>query len=403
MRKEGLELAKAIKSYDQIIGHRNKVEWIKAIVEKDKVPDVMIFYGNPGLGKSSLAKLLAIDVATKHENPDLHIRYIEQVIEKGESTDSVKIFNMSQIQEKEEEIQKVKAELTIGFSSTKRKILILDEAHNMSNKAQDAILTDLENLQDGVYVFICTTEIGALRDALVSRSKATIQLMDLSDVECKRLIRQEIAERGLSFDMSVDMVVTFIASWADNQPRKVLNLLENFEAGSLVRSRDLEVFINTQGVASVIELVKYLYSSMSLGLEYIDSLTVDRTFVDMLVEVTRVAVGGKSTAMTREEVIYIRQFVADKDDSHLIRFCAEVAGLDQLLKRRVVAAFLRSHVTYQVGTPTVFRKPEVFKAEDLQTMADNVLDSKLSGFQAGGPKAATLEELFASAEEVESS
>lgn len=394
-------MAKAIKSYDQVIGHRSKVEWLKAAAAKDSVPDVMIFYGNPGLGKSSLAKLLAVDVTTRHESPELHARYIEQVIEKGESTDSVKVFNMSQIQEKEEEIQKVKAELTIGFSSTRRKVLILDEAHNMSNKAQDAILTDLENLQDGVYVFICTTEIGALRDALVSRSKATIQLMDLSDVECKRLIRQEISERKLSFDMSADMVVTFIASWADNQPRKVLNLLENFEVGSLVRSRELEVFINMQGAASVIELIKYLYGSMSLGLGYIDSLTVDRTFVDMLIEVTRVALGGNSSAMKREEVIYIRQFMTDKDDSYLIRFCAEVAGLNQLLKRRVVSAFLRSHAAYQAGTPTVYRKPEVFKAEDLQIMADNVLDPVLSGFQSGGPKAATLEELFASAEEVE--
>lgn len=400
MKKEDLGLARVIRSYDQIIGHRSKVEWIKSAVQKDNVPDVMIFHGNPGLGKSSLAKLLAIDVTTRQENTELRERYVEQVIVKGESTDSIKLFNMSQIQEKEEEIQKVKAELTIGFSSTRRKVLILDEAHNMSNKAQDAILTDLENLQVGVYVFICTTEIGALRDALLSRSKATIQLMDLSDVECKRLIRQEIEGRGLAFDMSKEMAITFIASWADNQPRKALNLLDNFEDGCMVRSRELEVFINMQGAASVIELVKYLYGSMPLGLAYIESLTVDRAFVNMLIEVTRVAMGGKSSAMTQAEVIYIGKFMADKDDSHLVKFCAEVAGLSSLLKRRVVAAFLRSHVAYQVGKPALFRNPEVFKAEDLQTMAEHVEEPVVSGFQIGSPKVATLEEMFAGAEEV---
>lgn len=97
-------MARVIRSYDQIIGHRSKVEWIKSAVQKDNVPDVMIFHGNPGLGKSSLAKLLAIDVTTRQENTELRERYVEQVIVKGESTDSIKLFNMSQIQEKEEEI-----------------------------------------------------------------------------------------------------------------------------------------------------------------------------------------------------------------------------------------------------------------------------------------------------------
>ena len=68
MKKEDLGLARVIRSYDQIIGHRSKVEWIKSAVQKDNVPDVMIFHGNPGLGKSSLAKLLAIDVTTRQEN-----------------------------------------------------------------------------------------------------------------------------------------------------------------------------------------------------------------------------------------------------------------------------------------------------------------------------------------------
>lgn len=390
-----------IKSYEQLIGHKNKVDWLRNAITKDTVPDVMIFHGNPGLGKSSLAKLVAIDVAVKFGAEELREKYIQQIIVEGVSTDSVKLFNMSQIQEKEEEIQKVKAELTIGFSSTRRKVLILDEAHNMSSKAQDAILTDLENLQQGVYVFICTTEIGALRDALVSRSKATIQLRDLTEVECKRLIRREIADRGLTFDVSEEMAITFIASWAGNQPRKVLNLLENFPEGSCIRSRELEVFINTNGAASVIELMKYLYGSMPLGLGYIEALVIDKTFVDMLVEVTRVAVGGNSAAMSRSELVYIRAFMEEKDVSHLIRFCAEVAGLEYLVKRRVIAAFLRCHVDYRKGEAPISRRQEEIKVRDLQTVAENIVTPELYAFDVEGPKVPTLEEMFASAEEME--
>lgn len=394
-------MARVIRDYSEVIGHRNIVMWLKNAVAKDKVPDVMIFHGNPGLGKSSLAKLLAVDVVTRDASAEAREKCITRVIEKSESTDEVKLFNMSQIQEKEEEIQKVKAELTVGFSSTGRKVLILDEAHNMSRKAQDAILTDLECLQNGVYVFICTTEIGSLREALVSRSKATLQLRDLTEAECKILIKREIANRCLTFDMSPEMVTAFIASWSGNQPRKILNLIENFEQGSLVRARELEVFINMNGAASIIELVKYLYGSMAMGLGYIETLTIDRTFVDMLIEVTRVVVGGNSDAMTRTEIMYMQEFMSGKDERHLIRFCAEVAGLEQLIRRRVIAAFIRCHVTYRVGEAPQQKSQEVIKALDLQVMSEHVEHTELSGFQLSGPKVKTLEELFESAEEVE--
>ncbi len=393
-------MAKPITDYSQIIGHQRVVSYIKGIIEKDRIPDVMIFYGNPGLGKSSLAKLLAVDTVTMYDKSRRE-SYIESVVQKGESTDSIKLFNMSQIQEKEEEIQKVKAELSVGFTSTKRKVLILDEAHNMSNKAQDAILTDLEFLPDGVFVFICTTEIGALRDALISRSKASIQLRDLNEFECKALIRREISDRRLSFDMSTDMVCLFISSWANNQPRKVLNLLDNFENGSTVKSRDLEVFVNVQGPSAVIELVKYLYGSISLGINYIDSLTIDATFVTLLVEITRVVLGGTSDALSKSDIIFLRNFMEDKDEMVLLKFCTEVASLDRLLKRRVIAAFMRSHIKSVPGNVVVPREQSIIKADDYKLFSENLEKPQVSNLDLAMPQVVSLEEMMSMSSEVE--
>ena len=97
-------MAKKIKSFTDIIGHRNLVCYLEKCIERDNVPNIIIMHGNPGLGKSSIAKLLAIAVTTKFESKDLKDSYIEAVIYKNQSTDSIKLFNMSEIQEKEEEI-----------------------------------------------------------------------------------------------------------------------------------------------------------------------------------------------------------------------------------------------------------------------------------------------------------
>ena len=395
-------MAKKIMSFDEVVGHKNLIRFLKEHIEEDNIADVVIFHGTPGVGKSSLAKLLAIEVAYRWEKDETAKQKCkESVILQNVSTDAVKLFNMSEISEKEEEIQKVKADLSTGFSKTGRKVLIMDEAHNMSKKAQDAILTEIEHLQKGVYVFICTTEISALREALQSRGKATFRLNGLTDAEARTLLNRVIAQRSLRFDISQEVVVTLVMNWANNQPRKMCNLLDNFEDGSLVSSRDLEVFMNTSSAASVIELMKYIYDSLPLGLAYVDSLKLDESFATMLIEVCKVALGGMSNAMSATDIRYIKEFMADKDVNNLLCFTVEVAGLSDLRKRRVVAAFIKSNITFKQDYVPVKPNEELVHGFDLQEVAKGTDNSELPlGSSDVSLRVPTLDELFKSSDTV---
>lgn len=396
-------MAKRLKSWDDLYGHKNQIRYIRKQIEEDRVPDVIIFHGNSGIGKSSIAKLLAVDVTSRFESEELRQSYIKSVIEENKSTDSIKLFNMSEIQEKEEEIQRVKAEFTLAFSKTKRKVLILDEAHNMSRAAQDSVLTELEHLPEGVYVFICTTEIGSLRAALKSRSKAEFALSDLSDVEAKQFTRKCIADMHLTFDMTQEMVVTIITEWAQNQPRKIANLLENFPDGSLVKTKDLEVFINISTVSSVIELLKYLYGSMTLGIDYLNSMKFDDSFVFTLLEVCKVALGYQSSSVSVKDTMYIREFMQGRDETNLIQFTAEVAGLSELRKRRVISAFMKNNTSYRKGLRPV--DVDTSKSNDMRELINNVETVTAvignSNPYRGVTMAPTLEEMFEDSEVVE--
>lgn len=395
-------MAKKIMSFDEVVGHKNLIRFLKEHIEEDNIADVVIFHGTPGVGKSSLAKLLAIEVAYRWEKDETAKQKCkESVILQNASTDTVKLFNMSEISEKEEEIKKVKADLSTGFSKTGRKVLIMDEAHNMSKKAQDAILTEIEHLQKGVYVFICTTEISALREALQSRGKATFRLNGLTDAEARTLLNRVIAQRSLRFDISQEVVVTLVMNWANNQPRKMCNLLDNFEDGSLVSSRDLEVFMNTSSAASVIELMKYIYDSLPLGLAYVDSLKLDESFATMLIEVCKVALGGMSNAMSATDIRYIKEFMADKDVNNLLRFTVEVAGLSDLRKRRVVAAFIKSNISFKQDYIPVKPNEELVHGFDLQEVAKGTGNSELPlGSSDVSLRVPTLDELFKSSDTV---
>lgn len=392
-------MSRRVKTWDDVVGHQNLIRYLKNSIEKDNIPNVVLLHGNSGLGKSSIAKLLAVEITARFDS-ELKASYVKSVIEKNESTDAIKLFNMSEIQEKEEEIQKVKSELSTAFTRHKRKVLILDECHNMSKKAQDAILTELEHLPEGIYIIFCTTEVNALRSTLLSRCKGGFRLNNLTEVEARQLCRRVIQDNGLTFNMNVEAIVILVCDWAQNQPRRIVNLFDNFEKGSLVSTEDIEVFVNTTESSAIVELVKYLYGSMVLGIEYINSMKMDESFVTMLIEITKVVLGQKSQSISTKDATYIRMFMAGKDEMHLIRFTAEVAGMDYLRKRKVISAFMKSHSDFTYG-----RAPEYIntsRAADIKMLNENVEEQEVF---ASGPdevdSVMSIEEMFEQAVQVE--
>ena len=86
---------------------------------------------------------------------------------------------------------------------------------------------------------------------------------------------------------------------------------------------------------------------MPLGIEYIQSIKLDNTFVMMLIEVTKVAMGVPSNRLSLPDVQYIQAFMQDKDINKLLQFVIEVSGLSTLYKRRVISAFMRAHVDFK--------------------------------------------------------
>lgn len=385
-----------IDTFDKIIGHKPLVAYIRHWLDTGTTPGVLLFHGNPGLGKSSIAKLMAIELTTDACTRE---EAVEAVIYGNRSTAGIRLFSMSRIQDKEDEIRKVSSELQMNFVNTRHKVLILDEAHEMSKAAQDSILVELEHLPQGLHVFICTTEIGAFRPALVSRCKV-LELHALSENEARQLFSREVSARRLSFEMQAGLACAAVCSWADNQPRQIVNLLDNFEDGSLVKTRELEVFVNTVSSSSVVELVKYLYGSLTLGIDYIQSVKLDNTFVMMLIELTKAALGSASNKLSLQDVRYVQEFMRDRDVDRLLQFTIEVAGLSTLYKRRVISAFMRAHVSYsraeaaaEIHTPY---------GADLRTVAENIEDRSLlveqqEGFEGVQP----LDMLFEHASVVE--
>src|SRR5690242_6451039 len=178
----------------QMLGERSV---LRAAIEEDRVRS-SIFYGPPGSGKTTLARIVAASTGAAFEELSAVSATVKDV---------------------REVLQRARERLGV---SGKRTILFLDEIHRFNKAQQDALLPAVE---DGLLTLIgATTEnpYYEVNSALLSRTQV-YELESLAPEDLATVVRRGLAEVGAH---AADAIVQLIVQRAGGDARSALNIVE---------------------------------------------------------------------------------------------------------------------------------------------------------------------------------
>jgi len=196
------------KSLDQVIGQQHLLGPGKPLrlAFESRTPHSMILWGPPGVGKTTLARLMA----SSFEAEFIALSAV-----------------FSGVKDIREAMQQ--AEMTLAQHG-RRTILFVDEVHRFNKSQQDAFLPFVES---GLVTFIgATTENPSfeVNSALLSRA-AVYVLKSLSEDELKQLFERARTEAFAEVDFEDDARDRLVG-YADGDARRLLNVLEQIRTAA---------------------------------------------------------------------------------------------------------------------------------------------------------------------------
>jgi DNA polymerase III subunit gamma/tau len=200
------------KSLDEIVGQDHVTNVLKRSLAQGKIAHAYLLTGPKGVGKTSIARILAYEINKLPYNEDttnLDIIEIDAASNNGV-----------------EDVRDLREKVQIAPVSASKKIYIIDEVHMLSKAAFNALLKTLEEPPEHAVFILATTDADKLPATIISRTQQfTFRAISINDA--KTHLRTIADAEKIKID---DDALNIIAARGDGSFRDSISLLDQLSS-----------------------------------------------------------------------------------------------------------------------------------------------------------------------------
>ncbi|HEY4880420.1 MAG TPA: DNA polymerase III subunit gamma/tau [Candidatus Acidoferrales bacterium] len=224
-------------TFREIVGQQHVTKTIANAINANRVAHAYIFSGVRGVGKTTTARILAKALNCEKgttADPDGTCASCVEISE-GRSLDVLEIDAASN--RGIDQIRELREMVRYAPANSRYKVVILDEAHQLTDEASNALLKTLEEPPERVVFILATTRAEDLVETIKSRAQL-FQFRALSFKEIAEEIERITAEEKIKIEPAA---VAVLARAAEGSVRDGLSLLEQAISYSGDAITDLQV------------------------------------------------------------------------------------------------------------------------------------------------------------------
>jgi len=256
-------------SFDEVIGQEAVGRTLKNAIGHDQVRQAYLFAGPRGTGKTSMARILAkcLNCAQGPTTTPDGTCHACRAIAAGTSLDVIEMDAASQ--RGIDDIREIRDRVVLQPVEGRYKVYILDEAHQLTDAAWNALLKLIEEPPPHLVFVFCTTDLSKVLPTVRSRCQTFVfqrprlqelvaklrRVADAEGIDAPDQALALVARGGRGAFRDAESTLDQLASATGNKVtvQAVLELLGTVEEEALFRLCDLVIDRDTAGALTYLE------------------------------------------------------------------------------------------------------------------------------------------------------
>ncbi|HEX4227318.1 MAG TPA: DNA polymerase III subunit gamma/tau [Bryobacteraceae bacterium] len=236
-------------TFSELIGQEHVQKTLVNAIENRRIAHGYIFAGQRGTGKTTVARILARCLNCIHGPTAIPCGVCSSCVEiaAGNSVDVIEIDAASN--RGINEMREVRENVRYRPARDRYKVFIVDEAHQITKEAFNALLKTLEEPPEWVVFILCTTEVYEIPNTIASRCQQfTFRSVDFNELieRMKHILVQEAIEAD-------EEVLSVIAQAGEGSVRDSLSALDQAIAccGNTLKAEEVRSLLGMFGMDSL--------------------------------------------------------------------------------------------------------------------------------------------------------